>query len=110
MKLTEKQIEAGAKAAYESYYGVTPRWEVETNEKIKELWRRIIFLTAPHVQYAQPIVAEQTVDEDVIVRMLQAWFEDNHEAEDEGFIRRMTAAAHVLLDAMRGPVTPKGDA
>ena len=46
MKMTEKQIEARAKAEYEAYYGVRNIWKAEADEKIKEFWRGIATLRA----------------------------------------------------------------
>ena len=106
MKLTEKQIEAGAKAAYESYYGVTPRWEVETSEKIKELWRRLIILVAPHVQYACTEPGAPLTDKEwnPIAQIIRQWERDHRTP----FIAIMDAINAVL--AKRENAQPVADA
>jgi hypothetical protein len=153
MKLTEKQIEAKAKVAYEAYYGGRNTGEDKTREEIKELWRRIFSLAAPHVQdattapgepltdkewnpiargirewkvdnrnpfgdirdavnavyakrnVAQPVVAEQPVDGDMVDQMLVCIYGPKDGVWEPELRRRMAEAARIPLSRMRGPVT-----
>jgi len=53
----------------------------------------------------QPVEDSQPVDEDVIERMLVCIYGPKCGVWEPELRRRMTEAAHILLDALRGPVT-----
>ena len=95
MELIEKQIENAKRAWHDAAMKKAGLVQVLDPDEI-------IDVIAPHVQYAQPVVAEQPVDEDVIARMIHAWLMRGGDDPE-----CMTDAAQVLLDALRGPVTPE---